>query len=138
MSIYTGLIQRLGGNEKETIGDLYLYKDGIEIFNCYTLELGDHQNKTSISRINADTYWVEKRTSEKYGDHFILLDVEGRSYILIHSGNYFSNTEGCILVGEDIADINMDSYIDVIKSKPTLKEMRALLPNRFKLVIKDV
>lgn len=138
MNKYTMLIQRLGGNEKETIGDLYIYEDGKQIFNCYTLELGDHQNQRRISRINAGKYWVEFRTSEKYGDHFILLDVEERDYILIHSGNFFRNTKGCILVGEKISDIDADGFIDVTKSKPTLAKMRSLLPSRFELTIKDI
>ena len=131
-------IQRLGGNDKVTIGDLHVYKDGASIFNCYSLELGDHKNKNSISRIPAGIYTVQKRYSEKFKNHFILLNVEGREYILIHSGNTYHHTRGCILVGEDTADINNDSFVDVIKSKPTLKRMRTLLPNRFKLVIKDV
>ena len=34
--------------------------------------------------------------------HFQLQDVPGFNYVYIHIGNYHENTEGCILVGEQI------------------------------------
>lgn len=37
--------------------------------------------------------------SPKYGETFEITDVDGRTHILFHWGNYPSNTEGCVLLG---------------------------------------
>jgi hypothetical protein len=63
------------------------------------------------------------------------LNVPDRSMILIHAGNYFSQTQGCILVGSDFMDVNQDNFRDVVESKKTLHKMYALMPDKFELKI---
>jgi hypothetical protein len=92
-------------------------------------------NQRSISCIPTGTYSVVKRTSDKYGTHFQLLNVPDRSMILIHSGNYFSHTLGCILVGSGYQDINQDNVRDIIESKNTLVKLYAMMPDKFDLNI---
>jgi hypothetical protein len=55
-----------------------------------------------------------------------VVDVQGRTYILIHAGNLYTHTLGCILVGEDFLDINDDGYPDVTNSGATLQKLRDL------------
>lgn len=72
-----------------------------------TLELPWRDNQRSISCIAAGDYVVKIRLSPKYGAIYWVTDVAGRSWILIHSGNYAgrvdlgfrSHVEGCILLG---------------------------------------
>jgi len=51
--------------------------------------------------IPAGTYKMEWRVSEHLGGATVplLLNVPGRTEILLHWGNYESNSEGCILIG---------------------------------------
>lgn len=62
---------------------------------CYTLELPWRHNKLNISCIPAGTYpWIKR------DDGTILLqNTSPRTGILIHVGNYPSDTQGCILPG---------------------------------------
>ncbi|QNF35872.1 hypothetical protein HUW51_17135 [Adhaeribacter swui] len=105
------------------------------IYNCKTLELPWLQNKSKVSCIPTGTYQVRKRNSPKYGDHFHVLDVPGRDYILIHHGNYYTDILGCILPGQNFSDINGDGLRDVTNSKNTMKMLLSLLPDSFTLII---
>ena len=119
--------------DEQTIGSLMM--DG-EIF-CYTLELPWRENRRNISCIPIGDYEVSRRTSEKYGEHFHILDVPDRSYILIHSGNFHNQIRGCVLVGEELADINKDGLPDVTNSKKTMKMLLDRLPETFTLRIRE-
>lgn len=130
------LIQQIQNSEKQTIGNGYVYNDdGIVIHQFSTLELPWKDNQRNISRIPNGIYDVIKRNSKKFGDHFHVLDVPNRSYILLHSGNFYTDIRGCILVGEGLKDINKDSLIDVIDSRMEMKTLNLILPTKFKLHI---
>ena len=81
-------------------------------------------------------FFCKKRYSTKYKNHFHVLDVPNRSYILIHHGNYHKHTLGCILVGKTLTDINGDGYRDVTSSVATMNALNKVLPETFKLTIK--
>lgn len=130
------IIDRLTEGEKQTEGLLTVYNNEEKIFYCYTLELPWLDNQKRISCIPKGTYNVEKRYSTKYKSHFHILDVPNRSYILIHNGNFNSQTLGCILVGRTMTDINGDGLRDVTSSVATMKKLNKILPNYFKLIIK--
>ncbi len=121
---------------KQTLGILFVVDElNRGIYNCFALELPDFGNKNNVSNIPVGTYKVVKRTSVKYGNHFHILDVPNRSFILIHSGNYFTQTEGCVLVGKELSDINKDGLQDVTNSANTLQSLNRLLPDKFELEI---
>jgi hypothetical protein len=123
--------------DKQTLGTLVLNDDeGNKLFTCKTLELPWNDNKKNQSCIPLGEYKVAPRQSAKYNKHFHIQDVTGRTFVLIHVGNYYTQTKGCILVGRGIADINGDSYKDVTSSKDTLKKLIKLAPNGFDLEIK--
>ena len=127
---------RLDEGIEQTLGHLTLY-DGLEkVFECVTLELPYEENLTNISCVNKGVYEVTHRYSEKYKNHLILNDVPNRRYILIHYGNYNTDTEGCILVGSRFAQINADSLLDITASRRTLSELLAATNGKgFKLTI---
>ena len=127
---------RLDEGIEQTLGHFTLY-DGLEkVFECVTLELPYEENLTNISCVNKGVYEVTHRYSEKYKNHLILNDVPNRRYILIHYGNYNSDTEGCILVGSRFAQINKDSLLDITSSRRTLSELLGATNGKgFKLTI---
>lgn len=119
---------------QQTIGELYI--DGVEF--CKTLELKWLDNTRSKSCIPEGTYKVVKRLAHekrKY-DHFHILNVPNRSYILIHTGNYSSQILGCILVGNKHIDMNKDGLLDVANSTITLQKLYDLMPDSFELTVR--
>lgn len=94
---------RLRRSDQGTQGML-LFED----FNCHTLELPWRDNQRSISCIPAGEYNCKIRQSPRFGTTYHVKEVPGRSYILIHSGNwagdihkgYKSHVNGCILLGK--------------------------------------
>ena len=129
-------INRIFSSEFQTLGILTIYDDhNFPFWECRTLELPDLGNKSRISCIPIGEYEVIKRNSAKYGDHFHILDVPNRSYILIHNANYVRQLLGCLAVGLSHTDIDGDGLRDVTRSKSTMKDLNRILPNRFKLKI---
>ena len=129
-------IQRIQKDSFQSLGILTIYDDNdFPYWECRTLELPDLDNKNRISCIPEGEYEVVKRNSAKYGDHFHILDVPNRSYILIHSANYKRQLLGCLAVGLSHTDIDGDGHRDVTRSKSTLKDLNRELPAKFKLEI---
>jgi hypothetical protein len=131
-------IVRFQENEYQTLSKFIIIDEwNCEVAQGYMLELPDNNNESNISRIYAGEYHCKKRYSEKYGNHFHVLNVVGRLYILIHHGNYYTNTRGCILPGEGLVDINGDGLKDVTSSKRTMDLLNEILPDEFILEIKN-
>lgn len=120
-------LRRLYKSGVQTRGELEVRSGEGRIFSCKTLELPWRENKNRVSCIPAGTYPVEYREASESGtynyDHLHVRDVEGRSYILIHSGNLYTQILGCILVGRDFVDINGDGHPDVTHSRDTLEAL---------------
>ena len=129
---------RLKQNDTQTLGRFFAFDGLNKVFECVTLELPDRQNKTAISRVNAGKYICKRRWSRKYGNHYILLGVAGREYILIHFGNFYKNTKGCLLFGLDFVDIDNDGYKDITSSRRTMEKLVHIMPEEFELNIIDV
>lgn len=134
---YEAKLKRTSSTATQTLGDLTIYKQGDAIFSCKTLELPWKNNARKESCIPAGNYSVLKRHSPRYKDHFHLTDVPGRSFILIHVGNYYTQTEGCILVGSAHSDIDSDGHLDVIQSGPTMRKLNEILPYAFPIIVEN-
>ncbi len=129
-------IQRIQKDDFQSLGIWTIYDDNnFPKWECRTLELPDKDNQSRISCIPEGTYTVVKRNSAKYGDHFHILDVPNRSYILVHNANYKRQLKGCIAVGLSHTDIDGDGHRDVTRSKSTLKDLNRELPDTFQLEI---
>lgn len=124
-------------SDSQTTGDSCITENGHVIFKFVTLELPWVDNQKQISCVPEGEYNVVKRWSEKYRDHFHILDVENRSYILCHHGNFNTDTKGCILPGENLAYIDDDNNLDVTYSRKTMGKLNMILPDKFKLIIKS-
>ncbi len=90
-------ITRHPSGSKSTLGFLNLECD--TSFLLYTLELPWKNNEQRVSCIPCGLYDLEFRNSPKYGDHILVKDVPGRSYILFHVANYPKDIKGCIGTG---------------------------------------
>ena len=121
----------------QTLGELKVFDNDHMLYSCKTLELSWRNNQINVSCIPPGEYWVEKRYNSRRRNHFHILDVEGRSWILIRIGNYYTQIKGSILVGQRHIDINQDGYKDVTDSRKTMVELYRKLPKRFKLNIKN-
>tara|TARA_R100001224_G_scaffold44566_1_gene25715 strand:- start:4634 stop:5047 length:414 start_codon:yes stop_codon:yes gene_type:complete len=128
---------RLNQNKKQTLGRLFIF-NGLDIeYECCTLELADNNNRRNVSCIPVGEYNVKPRTSEKFGNHYLVENVENRDYILIHPANYHTQLRGCIGVGQDFFDINKDGDHDITYSRKTLAELLEIAPDGFNLIILD-
>jgi len=111
---------------KQTLGVLC---DESTAWACCTLELPWRSNARRESCIppapgqDAVEYEARRHDSPTFGDTLWLPEVEGRSEILVHAGNYVSDTLGCILVGRQFTDLNGDGRTDVTNSRATLEEL---------------
>ncbi|HKB43232.1 MAG TPA: DUF5675 family protein [Chitinophagaceae bacterium] len=76
-----------------TNGDLLLNGDKI----CSTIELPWKENKPQVSCIPEGKYELKKRYTPRFGNHFILMNVPNRSFILLHAANdALKEMRGCI------------------------------------------
>lgn len=69
-----------------------------------TLERGWRDNRPRESCIPKGSYTCCEHVSPRFGDTYLVTNVPGRSEILFHAGNFYTDTEGCILVGTSFAN----------------------------------
>ena len=105
---------------------------------CFTLELPWRNNARGRSCIPAGTYQASLYDSPRHGIVVLLDDVPGRSMIEIHAGNYTTQIEGCILVGDSVRYLDGDRIPDVTNSRATLLKLLAGLPQTFNVKISRV
>lgn len=129
-------IKREVGNSKETLGTL-IARNGQATFTCKTLELPWLNNQRNISCIPKGTYQVKQEWWwSKAKSTYLLQNVTGRGGIRIHSGNYFSDIQGCILLGNSFVDINKDGILDVVNSRVTIQAFEQFMGKKpFTLIV---
>ena len=86
------LLRKISGPEG-TVGRLSIEGKAI----CWVTELPWKHNKRNISCIPDGRYEMALRKSPKYGLVWEVTGVKGRDHILIHAGNFQSETRGCIM-----------------------------------------
>lgn len=92
------------GTEGVLIAPCFGFTSGAPL---YVIELPWRGNASNISCIPDGTYLCRIRESKRFGRTYHVLDVAGRSFILMHAGNWagdrskglLSNSHGCILLG---------------------------------------
>lgn len=121
---------RIWKDLKQTLGESTVKNaEGNSVLSVFTLELPDlnddgiKDNEVRKSCIPDGVYEVTRERHHKLGKVFRIHGVKGRSGILIHIGQFYYNTLGCILVGMDQRDLNDDGLIDNVSST---KAMNAL------------
>ena len=144
-------LKRLYKNDGYTIGKLFvnckyfcdtLEDEDRELSSCMELQEIQQKKVNGATAIPTGLYEiVQDIVSPKYSQHQWyfdnfdggkvprLLAVKGFSGILIHSGNYANDTDGCILVGENKVKGGL------INSKLTLLKLRDVLRKFSKVLI---
>ena len=93
------LIIRDTFTKESTIGELFLNGERM----CDTLELPWKDNQKNISCIPEGVYKVRLRLARESATrdylHLLIEDVPNRKWVLVHRGNYASDSRGCVLVG---------------------------------------
>lgn len=114
-----------------TLGLLKINNEHKPIF---TLERAWQDNKNDVSCIPTGCYKVVPFSSLEHPNVFKLLEVPDRDGVLIHVGNYTSNTKGCILVGLGVNGVTPM----VSNSDEAMMFLRSLIGNdTFTLTIED-
>jgi hypothetical protein len=108
----------------ETLGRLYC--DGAQV--AYTLELPWLNNANNVSCIPKGTYQVVPRFSARFKSHLHVLNVPGRSFILIHPGNTHKDIEGCILPG--LKRGKLGGLNAVLSSRKSMAELLAYVSGK--------
>lgn len=107
---------------------------------CKTLELPDLNNEKGRSCIPVGTYSMEYSYSPAFRRNtWRLIDVPGRSGVLIHAANFTRQLRGCIAPCMDHADLDRDGVIDGTASGKALDLVEeALRPYQGSVVRLDV
>jgi hypothetical protein len=124
-------LDRIAQTDQQTLGLLAIERGGTKLYHrrFRTLELPWRDNENRISCIPEGTYPAAVRYSQRYGRHIHVQDVPGRTLILLHAGNFISDTAGCVLAGVQFADINRDGLLDVVQSGPAVARIMELVPD---------
>ena len=81
-----------------TLGEIKVVAD--TTFSCSALELPWRDNTRNISCIPVGQYRASMVNSPRNGRVYELAEVPGRGHIQFHAGNFLSDTEGCVLLGD--------------------------------------
>ncbi len=135
-------LERISTSDHGSVGVVFINGK----FFCYSMERPERYNNRNISCIPEGTYTVKWCKSPRYGWCYQVTDVKGRSYILIHPGNYGgdtllgfrSDTNGCLIFGKRRGTLtyNNKSQIAVLVSRPTIRKFNKIMQKKpFKLTI---
>ena len=122
-------------SKKSTIGELFLNGERI----CDTLENPWVDNQRNISCIPEGVYPVRLRLPRESATrdylHLLVQKVPNRDFILVHRGNFPSQTQGCLLVGlgteQDVV------HNSVLAMDLLIKEILHLGGENINLIIKN-
>lgn len=129
-------LTRLSDNGVQTTGCLVVKSpEGKKIAEFDTLELSYKNNQRRISCIPDGTYSVVPKFSFRHGTCFEVQNVPERDAILIHKGNFNSQTKGCILIGHGFKDVNNDFELDVLNSKIAMEQLLVVLKAPTSIII---
>ena len=118
-----------------TVGKLEVYKGTDKVRTFRTLELPYVGNQRNISCIPLGGYSVSMSHSPKFGECYRLAEVPDRDGILIHKGNYTGNTQGCILIGTALVDLDGDLQLDVANTCEAIEQLESICGETFNLFI---
>lgn len=131
---------RFESGDHGTFGKFYIPGVGYE---AYTAEPPWRDNQKGLSCIPSGEYLVQPRKSPKYGWCFHVTNVEGRTWILNHSGNFAGDTQkglkshtmGCLLHGQKLGILAGQKA--VLNSRVKIQELERLTNlEPFKLTIR--
>lgn len=116
------------GDDNQTLGNCTVFdENGKPLFTSLSLERGWRNNQNNISCIPKGTYPVVLEFSNKFKkDLWEIKEVTGRAECKFHAANYWYQLNGCIALGQTLADINNDGYNDITSSGMTMKKFHSI------------
>lgn len=127
-----------------TLSRAYIPFDGatlgilrVEGHEFATLEPPWRSNRVGESCMPEGVYTLRKRHSEvvkrstggEYSIGWEICDVPGRTYLMVHPGNFASDTEGCPLPGRSFAWIPDEGFM-VNDSRNAFRQLMGILDSR--------
>jgi hypothetical protein len=99
---------------------------GKPLFTSLSLERGWRDNQSNVSCIPKGEYEVKLEFSNRFKKElWEIYGVPNRSECKFHAANYWYQLNGCIALGQTLADINNDGYNDITNSGMTMKKFHA-------------
>lgn len=103
-------------------------------YACLTIERPWLDNKTNVSCIPEGAYSLSLRQSSvvnrtsggEFTSGWEVRDVAGRTYIMLHPGNWAKDTNGCILPGDSLAS-HPEHGLMVTNSRKTFRNLMGKL-----------
>lgn len=115
------VLRRHHQNKLLTLGELELWRDRKTFWRCVTLEPPWLANCPFVSCIPTGWYRAFRSRYEKGGyDTWELADVPGRTEIKPHIGNFYTQTDGCQLLGH--GTVTTGGVFSITASEATHKE----------------
>lgn len=90
---------RVGSSPRGTFGMLCYERTPFVL----TMERPWVNNEQNVSCIPAGRYRCRRIRSPRFGNTYEVCEVPNRTHVLFHSGNTIEDTQGCILVGEEMS-----------------------------------
>ena len=112
-STQMAILVRKTTDSNQTLGDMIGVRDG-NWYMCKTLERG-----VGV-RIPNGSYQCSWTFSPKFNKY--TYELKSLPSYRIHVGNYYEQSEGCIMLGKTVADINGDGKLDIANSKVAVSE----------------
>lgn len=115
---------------KSTFGKVEVLDGNLKVvWTGSSMERPWKDNKNDESCIPAGLYRLKKRVSPivdktsggEFKEGWEVTDVQGRTFIMFHVGNYVRNSNGCVLIGTKIAVHDTEGFM-VTSSKSAFKE----------------
>ncbi len=123
---------RLVDDGQATVGRLSIADDPAAAW--YTIERPWLDNKPNVSCIPCGTYLMAPRHYNRGGyDAWEVLDVPGRSHILVHVANWPKNVEGCI--GTGMGATSSHDGLMVTRSRDAFSEFMANMAGEERAVL---
>ena len=116
-------LHRNDGDKNQTLGTCcILNENNRAIFTALSLERGWRNNESNVSCVPKGRYTVVLEWSPRFKKNlWELKGVPNRSECKFHAANYWFQLNGCIALGDSLADINKDGYNDVLNSVKTME-----------------
>ncbi len=116
-------LHRFWQDDNQTLDNCTVFDlGGCPIFTAIGLERGWRNNMSNVSCIPIGEYDVELEYSNKFGKNlWEIKGVPGRAECKFHSANHWFQLNGCVALGNKLADINNDNYRDVLNSGKTMR-----------------
>lgn len=120
------VITRFSDNGRETIGTMVATRADGQTWTRHTLEKPWLGNQRNISCVPAGTYNVALAyMGILKAMLYCVAGVIGRDGIFFHWGNFVKDTDGCILIGKLLADIDGNGTVDISDTHEAVASLHA-------------